>query len=131
MMALWDMIKKGAEEGLEALKEGVSIFVSEAGKQSKILKKRVELSSVQNNVRKTFIRLGSLAYDMHTRGEKDVFGRADVKDLINQIEGYKSRVREIEVEIEGIRKEEGPKPPEGPSAKEATKELTPPVTPAN
>ena len=131
MMALWDLIKKGAEEGLEALKEGVSIFVSEAGKQSKILKKRVELSSVQNNVRKTFIRLGSLVYDMHTRGEKDVFGQADVKDLVNQIEGFKSRVREIEVEIEGIRKEEGPKPPEAPSAKESTKESTPPATPVS
>ena len=33
-MALWDMIKKGAEEGLEALKEGVSIFMAEAGRKS-------------------------------------------------------------------------------------------------
>jgi len=26
-MALWDQIKKGAEEGLEALKEGMAVFV--------------------------------------------------------------------------------------------------------
>ena len=58
-MTLWELIKKGAEEGLEALKDGVSVFMAEAGKTSRILKKRVELTSVQGNVRKAFIRLGS------------------------------------------------------------------------
>ncbi len=105
-MALWDMIKKGAEEGLEALKEGVAVFMSEAGKQSRILKKRVELSSVQNNVRRTFIHLGSTVYDLHTRGEKEVFSQEDIKGFISQVDGYKARVREIELEIEAIKKEE-------------------------
>ena len=125
-MALWDMIKKGAEEGLEALKEGVSVFMTEAGRQSKIIKKRVELSSVQNNVRKTFILLGSVVYDMHTRGEQEVFGREDVKSLIDQVNSYKARVREIELEIETIKKEEGPKTPEETSGKETPPPLTPP-----
>ncbi len=112
-MALWDMIKKGAEEGLEALKEGVAVFMAEAGKQSRIIKKRVELSSVQNNVRRTFIRLGSTVYDLHTRGEQEVFGQEDIKAFISQIDGYKARVREIELEIEAIKKEEKtPAPPE-------------------
>jgi hypothetical protein len=110
-MALWDMIKKGAEEGLEALKEGVAILVAEAEKQSKILRKRIELSSIQNNVRKTFIRLGSAVYDLHQRGEGQVFNQEEVKVLIDQIEGYKARVREIELEIEAIKKEEVSKSP--------------------
>lgn len=117
-MALWDMIKKGAEEGLEALKEGVAVFMAEAGRQSKIIKKKVELSAVQNNVRKTFIRLGSVVYDMHTRGEQEVFGHEDVKSLIDRVNSHKARVREIELEIEAIKKEEGPKPPEQTSGKE-------------
>ena len=41
-MNLWESIKKGAEEGLEALKDGVSI----ADKTKRILKKRLELTSV-------------------------------------------------------------------------------------
>jgi hypothetical protein len=124
-MALWDMIKKGAEEGLEALKEGVAVFMAEAGRQSKIIKKKVELSSVQNNVRKTFIRLGSVIYDMHTRGEQEVFGHEDVKSLINQVESYKARVREIELEIETMKKEEGPKTP----AETLGEESPPPINP--
>ena len=123
-MALWDMIKKGAEEGLEALKEGVAIFMAEAGKQSKILKKKVELSSVQHNVRKTFIRLGSTVYDIHLRGEREVFGRAEVKDMFDQLEGYKARVREIELEMEAIKREEVPQVPAADSEK---KESPPPV----
>jgi hypothetical protein len=105
-MALWDGIKKGAEEGLEVVKEGMAIFVAEAGKQGRIIKKRVELSSLQNNVRKTFIRLGSLIYDAHGRGEKDVLEKEEIKELITQMDEYKTRVREIELEIEAIKSEE-------------------------
>ena len=108
-MSLWDLVKKGAEEGLEALKDGVSIFMAETGKTSRILKKRVELTSVQGNVRKTFIRLGSLSYDLHSRGEQEIYGNEEVQSLLAQIEGCKIRVREIEAEIETIKKEEGRK----------------------
>jgi len=105
-MALWELVKKGAEEGFEALKEGVTVFLSEAGKQSRILKKKVELSTVQNDVRKAFIRLGSLVYEMHSQGEKEILDQERVKGLIDQIESYRARVREIELEIEAIKMEE-------------------------
>ncbi|MBP1716052.1 MAG: hypothetical protein H6Q42_4255 [Deltaproteobacteria bacterium] len=120
-MVLWDAVKKGAEEGLDALKEGVSVFVAEAGKQSKILKKRVELSSVQNNLRKTFIRLGSQVYDLYIRGEQEIWQKDGVKELIGQIESYKTRVGEIDSEIETIKKEEGQASSEKPS------EVDPPI----
>ena len=87
-MAHWDQIKKGAEEGLEALKEGMAVFVAEAGKQSKIIKKRVELSAVQNSVRKAFIRLGGLIYDLHSRGQGEFQEDAEVKDLLAQIDEH-------------------------------------------
>jgi len=108
-MALWEMIKKGAEEGLEALKEGVNLFLSEAGKTSRILKKRMELSSVQSSVRKTFTRLGSLVYDLHSQGEERVYDREEVKTLIAQIDGYQAKVQKIEGEIEALKREEGRK----------------------
>jgi len=127
-MALWDTVKKGAEEGLEALKEGVTVFMAEAGKQRKILKKKVELSSVQNDVRKAFTRLGSKVYDIHTQGEQEVFGKTEVKDFITQIDGFKARVKEIETEIEVIRREEDTKTS---STKSEKKELPPPGKPMN
>ena len=124
-MALWDMIKKGAEEGLEALKEGVSVFMAEAGKKSKIIKKKVELSSVQNSVRKSFILLGSVVYDLHAQGQQAVFDQAEVKGLVEQINGYKARVREIELEIEAIKKEEVAKAPVATSGKGSPPSVNP------
>jgi hypothetical protein len=112
-MTLWELIKKEAEGGLEAMKDGLSVFMSEAGKTSRILKKRVELTSVQGNVRKAFIRLGSLAYDLQSRDEKEILDHGDVKDLITEVDGYKARVREIEAEIEVIKKEEAQKASQG------------------
>jgi len=119
-MAFWGHIKKGAEEGLGALKEGMAIFMAEAGKQSKIIKKRVELSAVQNNVRKTFIRLGSAMYDLHLRGEGEFLQDAEVKDLIAQIDEYRARVREIEWEIEAAKREENAKKTPGGTGKGST-----------
>ncbi len=108
-MTLWELIKKGAEDGLEAMKDGVSGFMAEAGKTSRIVKKRVELTSVQGNVRKAFIRLGSLAYDLQSQDEKEILDQGDLKALITEVDGYKARVREIEAEIEDIKKEEARK----------------------
>jgi hypothetical protein len=108
-MTLWELIKKGAEDGLEAMKDSLSVFRDEAGKTSRILKKRVELTSVQGDVRKAFIRLGSLAYDLYSREEKEVLDHPEVKGLIAEVDGYKARVREIEAEIEVINKEEARK----------------------
>jgi len=123
-MALGDRIKEKAEEGLEALKEGVVVFMAEAGKQSRILKKKMEISSIQHRVRRTFIRLGNTVYDIHLRGEQEVFAQAEVKDLIAQVESYQARVRQIELEIEAIKQEKVPKAPAAACEK---KESPPPV----
>ena len=105
-MTLWEVIKKGAEDGLEAMKDGLAVFMSEAGRTSRIVKKRVELTAVQGNVRKAFILLGSRAYDLHSRKEKGLFENEEIRGMIAQIDGYQTRVREIEEEIGTIRKEE-------------------------
>ncbi len=124
-MSLWDLIKKGAEEGLEALKDGVTVLMAETGKTSRILRRRVDLTSVQGQVRKTFIRLGSLAYELHSRGDREVLLNEEVKTLIAQIDAYKARVREIEAEIEKINQEEKRK-----ASEEASKnDPQPPVNP--
>jgi hypothetical protein len=78
-MKLWELIKKGTEEGLEMLKDGVSV----AGKTSRILRRRVELTSVQVDVRKVFTRLGSLAYEFHSKNKQDFYRDEGVKGLLS------------------------------------------------
>jgi hypothetical protein len=126
-MTLWELIKKGAEEGLEALKDGVSVLMEETGKTSRILKKRVELTSVQGNVRKAFIRLGSLAYELQSKDDQEIYGNEEVKALIAQVDSYKARVRDIEAEIETIKREEKKKT----SGQTPKSESQPPVNPGN
>ncbi len=111
-MKLWEVIKKGAEEGMEVLKEGAYIV----GKTSRIVRRRVELTSVQGDVRKAFTRLGSLAYEFHPKREGDFYRDESVKGLIARIEGHKVRVREIESEIETIKGEERKRTLERPPA---------------
>ena len=100
-MGPWELIRKGVEEGTGLLKDGVSV----AGRTSRILGKKVALTSVQGNVQKDFIRLGSLAYELHSTDERDFYGSEEVKGLITRIEGRKTRVPEIESEIKPIRQE--------------------------
>ena len=101
-MELWELIRKGAKEGLEIIKDELWV----AGKTSRILKKRVELTSVQSDVRKLFTRLGGFVYEFHSRGEQEFYRDEGVKSVISQIEGHKNGIREIEIEIETIRGEE-------------------------
>jgi len=97
MSLKWELIKRGAEEGLETLKEGVAA----ASASGQILKDEVELTSIQSQVKKAFLRLGSLAYEFHSK-ERNFHGNEEVKSLIGQLEGHKIRVREIETEMETI-----------------------------
>ncbi len=124
-MTLWETIKKNAEEGLEALKDRVSVLMSETGRTSRILKRRVELTSVQGHVRKTFIRLGILVYEIQAGGDQNILQNEEVKTLIARIDGYQARVREIEAEIERINQEERRKASEKPPRNDE-----PPVNPA-
>ncbi len=126
-MTLWEAIKKGAEEGLEALKDSVSVLMAETEKTRRILKKRVELTSVQSNVRRTFTRLGSLTYEIYLKGGADqISENQEFKALIAQIEEYKARVRDIETEIETIKQEEK----ERSSEQEPRSGSQPPANPA-
>ena len=105
-MALWELFKKGSEEGFETLKDGVTVFMSEAGRRGRILKKKVEMTSIQNDMRRSFIELGSLVYDFHSEGDQDVCSNEEVKRIIRRIDEYKAKIRTIEVDIQDIKEKE-------------------------
>ena len=105
-MALWELFKKGSEEGLETLKDGVTVFISEAGKRGRILKKKVEMTSIQNDMRRSFIELGSLIHDLHSRGDQDVCSNEEVMGIIRRIDEYKAKIRRIEADIQDMKEKE-------------------------
>jgi hypothetical protein len=105
-MALWELFKKGSEEGLETLKDGVTVFMSEAGRRGRILKKKVEMASIQNDVRRSFIELGKLVYDFRSQGDQDVYSHEEIERVIRRIDEYKAKIRRIEAGIQDISEKE-------------------------
>lgn len=105
-MALWELFKKGSEEGLETLKDGVTVFMSEAGRRGRILKKKVEMASIQNDVRRSFIELGKLVYDFRSQGDQDICSQEEIERVIRRIDEYKAKIRRIEAGIQDIREKE-------------------------
>jgi hypothetical protein len=146
---LWDDIKTNAVEGFEVLKEELGKLSKQVESQGKILKKKIDLSSIQRKVHQGFTKLGGLVFELVDDGKEGaVFSDADVKATIEEIRGYKSEVDAIEKEINDIKEtmgdqsepEEAPKKPAAPKksttpkkkpAAPAKKTTEPPAKPAS
>jgi hypothetical protein len=126
---LWEDIKVGAREGLEVLKEELSKVTQELEKHGKIIKKKMDLSSIQRKVHQSFARLGSRLYELVEEGnEKTVLKDPEILKTIADIKVYKAEVEAIEDEIIRIKEEGTQKKPEAdkgraetPTDKEETK----------
>ncbi len=103
---LWEEIKEGAQDGFEVFKEEMAKFTQELEKQGKIIKKRMDLSSIQRKVHQSFTLLGSRLYELTEEGkEKTVLKDPEILKLISDIKEYKAQVEAIEDEIMKIREE--------------------------
>ena len=101
---LWEEIKKGAAEGFEVLKEEVGKLTKELERQGKIVKKKMDLSSIQRKVHQSFTQLGGRVYELIEEGkEGTVLEDAEFKDIVAKIKQHKKDVESIEAEIENIK----------------------------
>ncbi|MBN1571777.1 MAG: hypothetical protein JW984_01135 [Deltaproteobacteria bacterium] len=102
---LWDEIKKGAAEGFEVLKEEMGKLTKELERHGKIVKKKMDLSSIQRKVHQSFTQLGGRAYELIEDGkESTILTDAEFTDIVARIKQYKKDVESIEAEIETIKK---------------------------
>jgi hypothetical protein len=109
----WENIKVGAREGLEVLKEELSKVTQELEKQGKIIRKKMDLSSIQRKVHQSFSRLGSRLYELIEEGkEKTVLTDPEILKTVADIKVFKAEVEAIEDEIIRIKEEGTPKKPE-------------------
>jgi len=107
---LWDDIKEGAQEGFEVLKEEMVKLTQELEKHGKIIKKKMDLSSIQRKVHQGFSLLGSRLYELFEEGkEKTTLNDPEILKIISDIKGYKAEVEAIEDEIDKIREARGEK----------------------
>ena len=117
---LWEDIKKGTVEGFETLKDEFSKFAKEVEKQGKIVKKKFDLSAIQRKVYQNFTELGKRTYELSEEKKTDILNDETVSTILSSINALKKEVKDIEKEIDKIRKETKSSPTPKPS--EASKE---------
>jgi hypothetical protein len=131
---LWEDIKTNAVEGFEVLKDELGKLSKQVESQGKILRKKIDLSSIQRKVHQGFTKLGGLVYEGIEDGKQAaVFSDPDVTAAIEEIKGYKAEVDAIEREINSIKETMGdqPEPEEKPKTSAApTKGSAPKKKPA-
>ncbi|MBN1881832.1 MAG: hypothetical protein JW885_06625 [Deltaproteobacteria bacterium] len=126
---LWEDIKTNAVEGFGVLKDELGKLSKQVESQGKILRKKIDLSTIQRKVHQGFTKLGGLVYEHIEDGkETAILTDPDVKAAIEEIKGYKAEVDAIEKEISSIKEHmsDQPEPKEAPKTSTAPKKSTTP-----
>jgi hypothetical protein len=101
---LWEKIKKDALEGFEILKGEVAKFTKELEKHGKVVKKKMDLSSIHRKLHQNFTQLGSRVYELVEDDQQDKIQEdSEFADIVSKIKELKTEVEAIEVEIENIK----------------------------
>ncbi len=96
-------IKKGAESGIQALKDGTNVVFSEVNKLLKISEKKIDISSYKKKIEKNYTTLGELVHRYLTDGVTNPLDQAEVREVLQNIYKYKEKIQTLENEIEIIR----------------------------
>ncbi|MBP8625933.1 MAG: hypothetical protein KBI10_04520 [Syntrophorhabdales bacterium] len=104
-MALMDDIKKRTEEGLKTLKETAQDIAFNVEKQAKIGKKRyLDITRLQKNIQRLYAEIGEYVYDQFTSGRTPTIESPFLKERISAITRLNIEIKELEEEIEEIKK---------------------------
>ena len=102
-MGFENNIKKGAESGIQAIKDGTNVVFSEVSKLLKISEKKIDINSYKKKIEKNYTTLGELIYRYLTDGVTNPLDQADVREVLQNIYNYNERIQELQSEIEIIR----------------------------
>ncbi|MCX7965140.1 MAG: hypothetical protein N2596_00745 [Syntrophorhabdaceae bacterium] len=109
-MTLMDELKKKTEEGLKTLKETAQDIAFNVEKQAKIGKKKyLDIAKLQRTIKKLYEEIGEYVYDQFTSGRTPTMDSPFLKERISTITKLSIEIREIEEEIEEIKKTTPPK----------------------
>jgi len=109
-MAIMDDIKKRTEEGLKTLKETAQDLAFNVEKQAKIGKRRyLDITKLQRNIQRLYTEIGEYVYDQFTSGRTPTIDSPFLKERVSAITRLSIEIKEIEEEIEEIKKTSPPK----------------------
>jgi len=109
-MTLMDDLKKRTEEGLKTLKETAQDIAFNVEKQAKIGKKKyLDITKLQRTIQKLYAEIGEYVYDQFTSGKIPTMESPFLKERISTITRLFICIKDIEEEIEEIKRTTPPK----------------------
>jgi hypothetical protein len=131
-MSFWDEVRKGLEEGAQALKKGAEAVAEKTEEAAKIAKLRYSIYTVRQGIKKDFTELGAHVFELAEQGKDPVWKDEEVLSLVEQVRDARVKIGELEKEIEAVSarmgkeptSEKAETPPE--ETEETTSEATPP-----
>jgi hypothetical protein len=101
-MSFWDEVRKGLEEGAQALKKGAEVVAEKTEEAAKIAKLRYNIYSVRQGIKKDFTELGAHVFELAEQGEAPVWKDEQVLSLIEQVRDARVTIGELEKEVEAV-----------------------------
>ncbi len=112
-MSFWDEVKKGLEEGAQALKKGAEAVAEKTEEAAKIARLRYSIYTVRQGIRKTFTELGAHVFELAERGKPSVWEDEAVLSYVQDVRDARQKILELEEQIRSIAQKEEPTPEGG------------------
>lgn len=109
-MALFDDLKKGAEEGLKTLKHTAEEIAFSVEKQAKIARRKMDIMRIQRRVQKLYAEIGEYVYGEYVLERPLNIESPFVKERLFSIKDMKQEISEIEQEIDEMKQMQPPRP---------------------
>ncbi len=107
-MPLMDELRKKTEESLKTLKEVAEDIAHNLEIKAKITKKKyVDIGRLKKAINDAYAEIGEYVYDQYFSGKPLDMETPFIKERVEDVSRMKKRIREIEEEIEALRKMQG------------------------
>ena len=107
-MTLMDDFRKRTEDGLKTIKETAEGIAFNVEKQARIAGKKMDIMRVQRKVQKLYAEVGEYVYGEFAMERPIAMEAPFLKDRITAISEMKAEIRDLEREIEEVRRTQPP-----------------------
>lgn len=98
-MSFWEEVRKGLEEGAQALKKGAEVVAEKTEETAKVAKLRYDIHLQRQNIKRTFTELGGHVFELAEQGGSAVWDDEDVTTFISAVRDARERIKQLEKEI--------------------------------
>ena len=101
-MSFWDEVRKGLEEGAQALKKGAEVVAEKTEEAAKTAKLRYNIYTVRQGIKKSFTELGAHVFELAESTKPPIWKDEEVLSFVADIREGRSKIEELEAEIEAV-----------------------------